>query len=281
VPVLLVGASDEAEAFIREMGRSRLAGYRAVGILDHKTTRIGRDIRGVRVLGGLEDLEPVVERLAKRGERPQRLLLATSKLDGADVRALLDAADQLGLPLSRVPRLTDFRGGTEAGDGPAVRPVDVEDLLRRPQRSLDRDAMRGLISGRRVLVTGAGGTIGSELTRQIAAFDPASLVLMDNSEYALYRIGLELDERWPELPCRGVLGDVRDEVRIEQVFTRERPELVFHAAAFKHVPMVEANPNEGLLTNVLGTANIAEACRRHGTAVMVQISTERRSIQPV
>jgi len=275
VPVLLVGASDEAEGFIREMGRSRLAGYRPVGILDHKTTRIGRDIRGVRVLGGLDALEQVVGELAARGNRPQRLLLATSKLDGATVRGLLDAADELGLTLSRLPRLTEFRGSGSADDGPEVRPVDVEDLLRRPQRALDRHAMRRLISGRRVLVTGAGGTIGGELTRQIAALEPAKLVLMDNSEYALYRIGLELDERRPELPCQAVLGDVRDRARVEQVFTRERPELVFHAAAFKHVPMVEANPNEGLLTNVFGTANIADACRRHGTSVMVQVSTDK------
>ncbi len=274
VPVLLAGAGDRAEMFIREMTRSPRAAYRVVGIVDDKPQRIGRDIRGVRVLGDLSSIDEVVGRLAKSGRAPQRLIIASNRYDGATVGRVLEAADRLGLKLSRMPRLTDF-----AGDAGAARldprPIDVEDLLGRPQQVLDRDAMRRLIGGRRVLITGAGGTIGSELARQIAAFTPARLALLENSEHALYRIDLELGERAPDLDRSPILGDVRDPRRLSVVFERERPDLVFHAAAFKHVPMVEANPNEGVLTNVLGTANVAEACRDAGVAAMVMISTDK------
>ena len=274
VPVLLVGAGDEAETFIREMERTSMGGYRAVGIIDHKASRIGRDIRGVRVLGGLADVEEVLERLSEKDHRPQRLVIATGKLDGAEVGELLDIADRQGLVLSRMPKVTDFRGSS--GNEPMqMRAIDVEDLLGRPQRVLDRTAIENLVTGKRVLVTGAGGTIGSELVRQIAALEPAELCLLDNGEYALYRIDLEVSESWPELRRQAVLGDVRDRARIDGVFERLRPELVFHAAAFKHVPMVEANPNEGVLTNVLGSANVAEACAAAGVDTMVLISTDK------
>jgi FlaA1/EpsC-like NDP-sugar epimerase len=135
--------------------------------------------------------------------------------------------------------------------------------------------MQSLIAGRRVLVTGAGGTIGSELVRQVAAFGPSSLALFENGEYNLYVIDRDLGERWPDVPRTAILGDVRDPKRLAAVFARERPELVFHAAAFKHVPLSEANPDEAILTNTIGTRNVAEACRAAGTATMVLISTDK------
>lgn len=273
VPVLLVGAGDEAEAFIREVGRARVTGYRVVGIIDDKPKRIGRDIRGVRVLGDLASLPAVVDRLGRAGRRPRRLIIASRRVEGETVAHLLEQCEALGLKLSRVPRLTDFT----ASDGQpiTVRPVDVEDLLGRPQQTLDRAAMKALVAGQRVLVTGAGGTIGSELTRQIAALGPAHITLMDNGEHALYQIDLELGERFPEVARSAVLGDVRDAARVATVFRRHRPTAVFHAAAFKHVPLVEANPNEGVLTNVLGTLNVAEAAKAAGVSTYVQISTDK------
>ena len=275
VPVLLIGAGDEAETFIRAMARDRQASYRVVGIVDHKRSRIGRDIRGVTVLGGLDDIEAVVKRLERKGRKPQRLIITWSKLDGMTIGGLLEQAESLGLTLSRVPRLTDFQSGGNSGAKLEVQPVQVEDLLGRPQQVLDRAAMRALVSGRRVLITGAGGTIGAELARQIAALAPAHVSLLDNGEHALYQIDLEFSESWPELSRHPILGDVRDAKRLAVVFEREQPELVFHAAAFKHVPMVEGNPTEGVLTNVIGTANVAESCQAAGVAVMVQISTDK------
>jgi O-antigen biosynthesis protein WbqV len=214
-----------------------------------------------------------VAKLDRRDQRPQRLIM-TSRLDGPAVRGLLDAADELGIPLARLPRLTEFQETTD-DNSDRIEPVAIEDLLGRPQAVLDRPGMAALIAGRRVLVTGAGGTIGSELVRQIAAFGPARLALVDNGEFALYSIDRELMEQHPDLPRSALLGDVRDRKRVDEVMGAERPELVFHAAALKHVPMVEANPAEGVLTNILGTRNVAEACRAHGVEAMVMISTDK------
>ena len=135
--------------------------------------------------------------------------------------------------------------------------------------------MRRLIAGRRVLVTGAGGTIGSELVTQICGLDPAQITLLDSGEFNLYRIDLEVADSHPGLPRRAVLADVRDRVRLDRILREARPELVFHAAALKHVPMVELNPFEGVLTNAVGTRNVADACRSAGVAAMVQISTDK------
>ena len=273
IPVLLVGAGQAAEVFIRAMQNRKSAEYRVVGLVDDKPSRQGRDIRGVRVMGDLDALPDVVAKLDQAGQRPHRLIVAGDQIEGATVRRLLDAADRLGLTLARLPRLTDFR--RDEGEGPKLRAIDIEDLLGRPQKVLDRDAMARLVRGRRVLITGAGGTIGSELARQIADLQPAALTLFDNGEHNLYLIDLELQESRPEVPRLAVLGDVREAARIADVFRRARPELVFHAAAFKHVPLVESNPAEAVLTNVVGTRNVADACIAHGTAAMVLISTDK------
>ena len=269
VPVLLVGAGNAAEAFLREMARSRQSPYRVVGIVDDRPGRIGRELRGIRVLGGIADVADVLAQLVRRGLRPHRMILA-GEFSGATVRRLVDIAEAQGLPLGRVPQLTDFRGGDIE-----VRKVDVEDLLGRPQNVLDRDAMARLVAGRRVLVTGAGGTIGAELCRQVAAFAPAHLTLFDNGEYNLYAIDLDLDAHAAHVPRTALLGDVRDRERLAQCFAAARPDLVFHAAAFKHVPLSEANPVETVLTNVIGTRNVAYACRAAATETMVLISTDK------
>ncbi len=274
IPVLLVGAGAPAETFIRAMGGTKDASYRVVGMVDDNPKRRGRDIHGVRVLGDLAAIPALVDRLARNGNRPQRLIIASRNLAGEKVEQLLETADRLGLILARLPQLTDFErsGGTEA---PPPRPIDVEDLLGRPQRVLDREPLARLIQGKTVLVTGAGGTIGGELVRQIAALGPRRLVLFENSEHNLYQIDLELAERPEIMARRAVLGDVRDARRLERIFAEERPDIVFHAAAFKHVPLVETNPNEAVLTNVLGTRLVAEAALAHGTGTMVLISTDK------
>ncbi len=274
IPVLLAGAGDTAEMFIREMARGvPRAPYRVVGVLDDDRSIIGGQIHGVRIFAATSDIAAVVDKLTRRGERPQRLVLS-ERIEGETVRELLDTADALGLTLARLPRLTDFQSG-EIEDASEVRPIAIEDLLGRPQTVLDRAAMGALIEGMRVLVTGAGGTIGAELTRQVASHGPGHLVLFDNAEFNLYEIDGEIAGRYPELSRSAVLGDIRDRARIDQVLAREKPDLLFHAAAFKHVPMVEANPNEGVLTNVIGTRNLADACRAARIKTMVMISTDK------
>ena len=274
VPVLLISTKDGADTFIREMLRDPGAVYRVVGVLADTPSRVGREIYRVPVLGTIDALEEVVERLNRRGQRPQKLIITAQNFSGAQVRALLERADALAIPLARLPRLTDFRRDLDSPER-IIEPIALEDLLGRSQAVLDRDGMARLISGRRVLVTGAGGTIGAELARQVAAFSPSRLVLLDNSEFALYAIDAELREHFPGLVQLPLLRDVREHRQIDEIVAAVRPEIVFHAAALKHLPMVEANPLEGVLTNIVGSRNVAEAARACGAALVVMISTDK------
>jgi len=273
IPVLLVGAGDAAETFIRDIARQRGSAYRIAGVLDEKGRRVGRHIHNVPVLGTPESLPTVLRRLALRGVHPQRLIVTKQELNPTLMRHLLDIAEENGMTLSRLPRLTEFHSGET--DRLDVRPVDVEDLLGRPQAVLDRPAMEQLIAGKRVLITGAGGTIGSELTHQVADLGPSQLILVDNSEYNLYAIDLEISQQHPGLPRAMRLGDVRDQPQMAAVFGEYRPQLVFHAAALKHVPIVENHPVEGVLTNVAGSRVVADLCLAHAVDAMVLISTDK------
>ncbi|HER25701.1 MAG TPA: polysaccharide biosynthesis protein [Rhodospirillales bacterium] len=273
IPVLLAGAGDAAEEFIRSLGRSSNASYRVAGILSESQGRVGRNIRGVMVLGTTADLAHVVDQLSQDGDPPQRLILTKQKLDGVLVRTLLDDAARAGLTLARLPSLTEFKSGE--ADSTEIRPIDIEDLLGRPQKPLDRQGMRAMIEGKRVLVTGAGGSIGSELVRQITDFAPAHLSLLDSSEFALYSIDLETGERHPGLNRQALIADVRDRGSVARIMADLAPQLVFHAAALKHVPLVEANPFAGIMTNIIGTLNVADACRAANVDAMVMISTDK------
>ncbi len=273
VPVLLLGAGDDADLFIRSSLSGSAANYRVVGLVDDDAAKIGRHIHGVRVFGPAHNLVEIVRALKRRGTQPQRLILTSDSFDPERLREILDAAEGLAMPFSRLPRMTDFRSGESAAID--IRPVAIEDLLGRPQAALNGKEMAALIRGRRVCVTGAGGSIGSELCRQIAGHEPAHMTLVDNSEFNLYTIDMELAESHAKISRELVLGDVRDLGRLNSTFERARPQLVFHAAALKHVHMVEANPNEGVLTNVLGTRNVADSCVAHGVAVMVLISSDK------
>ncbi|NKC33913.1 polysaccharide biosynthesis protein [Falsiroseomonas selenitidurans] len=281
-PALLVGAGDGADLFIRALAQERSPAYRVVGILAQRSRQLGRRIQGLPILGTAEDAAAVLDGLREEGRLPAVIILATPAMQGVALQRLLDAADRHGVPVKRAPRLTALgpasrRPGERAEPEQRVRlrPVEIEDLLDRPQVPLDREGMARLVQGKRVLVTGAGGTIGGELARQVAALGPASLTLLDHGEYVLYEIDLELRERHPAVPRRAVLADVRDAERIGRLFSEIRPELVFHAAALKHVPMVENDPLEGLLTNAAGTRVVADAARAAGCGLMVFISTDK------
>ena len=271
VPVLLVGAGDAAETFIRAQARDRDAAYSVAGVIDHKGSRIGREIHGVPVLAGIAEIASVLD--TQRHQKIQRLVLTVENLDGTVIRDLLAVAEKRGLTMARLPRLAELKAGVE--EGTQTRPIEIADLLGRPEAVLDRNAMKMLITGKRVLITGAGGTIGSELVRQVSDLDPAQIILLDSAEYHLYQIEMELSERRPDLVREAILGSVRDQARIENVVARFKPSLVFHAAALKHVPIVEANPMEGVLTNTIGSQIVADACRNGGVDLMVQISTDK------
>ena len=281
--VLVIGAGEDADLFLRAVSQERQPSVRVLGLLALGSRQTGRRIHGHPILGSSDDLTPVVARMKTDDRLPDMVVVASPDLSGAALGKVIDEANAFGLVVRRAPRPTALHPATAAPaqgrtDAPAriqLKPVAIEDLLNRPQVPLDRDGMARLIQGRRVIVTGAGGTIGSELARQVATFGPEMLILLDNGEYALWQIDLELAETHPLLQRKTLIADIRDEARIRAVFEELRPELVFHAAALKHVPIVEANPLEGLLTNAAGTRHVAEAARAAGAMAMVLISTDK------
>ncbi|MCE9649284.1 MAG: polysaccharide biosynthesis protein [Parvibaculum sp.] len=272
IPVLLIGASDEAEAFILTSTRDRQAPYRVVGVVDSGKRPVGGLVRGVSVLGEIHDLERTIELLASRHMRPENLIIADPQIRGKTLHHVVDIASKQSIKLNRLPSASELQG---TGQQMQIKSVEVEDLLRREEAALDRLAMKNLVGGKRVLVTGAGGSIGSELVRQIAALGPAHLTLAEISEYNLYEIDRQLGDLFPAISRSALLLDVRDSTRIKFVFEKERPDIVFHTAALKHVPLLEEQFVQATLTNVKGTRNIADACVRHNVAVMVLISTDK------
>ncbi len=272
--VLLVGAGEGADLFIRALSADRNAPFRILGLLSTGTAQTGRRINGHPILDTVDEAGPALARLRAAGDLPSALVLTDGGISGDRLSALMEAAEREGVRVARAPRPT-LLGPTAADAAIELRPIAIEDLLNRPQVPLDREGMARLIQGRRIVVTGAGGSIGGELARQIAGLGPAELVLLDSGEFALWQIDLELAETAPDVPRRAVIADVRDEARIRAVFEECRPELVFHAAALKHVPLVEANPAEGMLTNALGTRIVADAARACGVLAMVLISTDK------
>ena len=275
--VLLVGANEAADLFIRALSASRTPPWRVAGLLSLGSAQTGRRIQGHPILGAIEEADTVLARLRSEARLPACLVVTDPDLDGAKLTALMESADRQGLRVFRAPRPTALDPAAAAGQAATVelKPVAIEDLLNRPQVPLDRAGMARLVQGRRVIVTGAGGTIGAELARQVAGLGPELLVLLDNGEFALWQIDLELAESAPQVPRRAVIADIRDQPRIAAVMDDVRPHLVFHAAALKHVPMVEANPLEGLRTNAAGTRNVADAARAAGAQAMVLISTDK------
>ncbi|WP_245272801.1 nucleoside-diphosphate sugar epimerase/dehydratase [Mesorhizobium sp. LNHC221B00] len=276
VPVLLIGAGDAADHYVRALQRDPDARHWPVGLLDNAATTEGYFLRGVPVLGSIEDFDTVISDLEIRGIKPRHVIF-TERMPGLvdpALEALIDRAERLGIAVSRPAPVLELRNPKHESRF-ELRPIELTDLLERPQTVLDKAALSRMIENSRIVVTGAGGSIGGELTQQIAALGPAELILIDNSEYNLYAIDLELAEKFPNVHRKPYICDVRDPARLGEIFQRHCVDLVFHAAALKHVPMVELNPCEGILTNVIGTMNVAEATRLCGAKAMVQISTDK------
>lgn len=268
--VLLVGAGREAELFIRESVANPNFPYRVVGLVDDDARNHGRELHHARIYGRIDETGFIIDKLARKNRKPQRLILTEPGIEKTHGDALLKVAEEKRVSLARMPRISAL------GDGAAeLATVAVEDILGRAQQQLDREAMRALVAGKRVMVTGAGGSIGSELVRQVAAFGPQSLVLYELSEFNLYSIDYAIVDAHPEIAHVPVVGDIRDEAQLAAVMRAHRPEIVFHAAAVKHVPMCEVNTDQAVLTNVLGTKAVADACVAHQVPLMVQVSTDK------
>ncbi|OHC67333.1 MAG: multidrug MFS transporter [Rhodocyclales bacterium RIFCSPLOWO2_02_FULL_63_24] len=262
-PVLIVGAGETAMGLIKELEPSRV--WRVVGFVDAGSAQAGRQLGGVPILGGLESIGDHAQRSDAR-----HAIIAMPSASVAERRRATELAAAAGLSVLTVPSLDDLLTGRVAIS--AIRKVELEDLLGRDRIELDEAGLQELLADKTVLVTGAGGSIGSELCRQIACFGPRKLVFLEQSEFALYSIEQEFAGR--SVDC--VVGDVKDAARMGTVFAEYRPDVVFHAAAYKHVPLMEcANAWEAVRNNVQGTLNVARAALANGTGEFVLISTDK------
>ena len=268
---LVAGPPDQVEALLRLIEADPTLTLSPVGILNHDGGQLNLRVRGVPILGSLNELDHIVRRLQAQGRAPDRLIIADTRerlLSPLMVR-LVSLAESLGIQVAYHSKLIEVNEAqSKALD---LRSLNIAELIGRPQTELDSQPVAQAIAGRRVLVTGAGGTIGRELARQIAAYAPAQLILLDASEFNLYDVDMELGDQFPELPRAAVLCSIRQRHQVMQVFAEHRPEIVFHAAALKHVPLVECNPCAGIQTNVLGTRNVADAAKRYHAQAMVQV----------
>jgi len=273
--LLLIGPTSAAETYLRESGRRRDANWTPVGIIAPDSREVGQQVRGVCIIESIERLELALADLRRWNQYPRAILFLDepSKLPGLTA-AQLGRLKNDGVRLLRLPSIVDLSVGESLALLP-MRDISVEELLPRDPIELDRHALHALVSGRRILITGAGGSIGAELSRQVSALEAAHVTLLDFSETALFEIDRELGETFPVMSRNAALVDVRNADRIRDCFLAERPDLVFHAAALKHVSMVERHPVEGVLANVLGTWNVSEAARVAGAAQMVLISTDK------
>jgi len=267
--VLIVGAGDAGQLIIREMQRNRGLDYTPIGLVDDDPRKKNLRVHGVRVLGRTDELVHIL-----RDNKPDEVLIAIPSAAGEVRQRIVDVAASEGVPLKTLPALQELISG-DLNLARQIRPVQVEDVLGREPVDVDLDAIASYIAGETVLVTGAGGSIGSELCRQIARMGAARLVLVDQAETPLFEIERELvDER--DFPAAmPVLGDIGDRGKMRQVFERYRPAVVFHAAAYKHVPLLEANPLESVRNNILTTKVLAEVAVEFGAARFVLISSDK------
>jgi len=264
--VLIFGAGDAAEMIVRDM--KKYGEYVPVGFVDDDATKVGQRIHGVAVLGTRHDLPVIMTR-----EKPQEVLVAIPRGDPSTLRSVVMALETYKVPITTLPALREILNGKVVVD--QIRQLSIEDLLPRAPVGLDPTRICQLIAGKRVMVTGAGGSIGSELCRQIARFEPSELILFERYENGLYDIVNDLLDREFFPPISSVIGDVTDRKRLDAVMGDHRPQLVFHAAAHKHVPLMEHNPCEAVKNNVTGTRMVAEGAKRHGAELFVLISTDK------
>jgi len=266
-PVLVLGAGEAADSLLRELNRSGL--WYAVALVDDNPAKVGRRLRGLPVYGPLSDVPELAEKYGVK-----HVVMALPGAKSAERRRVAELAAMAGLTVMTMPSYDDLLAGRLSVS--SIRRVELEDLLGREAVSLDAAGLHELLTDRVVLVSGAGGSIGSELCRQIAHFSPARLVLLESSEFALYRIDEELAQSFPTLGRSCWAGDVRDGDRVDEILANERPAVIFHAAAYKHVPLMEqANAWQAVRTNSFGTLTLARAAQKAGVDKFVMISTDK------
>jgi len=271
---LLIGRAADVEVVLRGIENGAIKGIWPAGVLSPSTADRGQSIRNIPVLGGIDDIENVTRDFAGREKPIKRVVLTPSAFEpDAHPEAALMRAKRLGLIVSRLPSL-------ESGDAPRLTNVAVEDLLLRPSEKIDYARLEALVKGKAIIVTGGGGSIGSEICERVATFGAARLLVIENSEPALYAVTEALAARTAGPVIQGRIADIRDRERVMHLMSEFRPDIVFHAAALKHVPILERDWSEGVKTNIFGSVNVADAALAAGAEAMVMISTDK-AIEPV
>lgn len=266
--VLIIGGGDAGAIIIREISSHGSLKSKVIAIVDDDKAKIGRKINGVPIIGSRDK---IIESVAQKSI--DEIIIAIPSASHKDINEIVNICSETECKVKILPSVTELID--ESVVLQKVRDVDIEDLLGREPVSLDMQGISSYIKGRKVLITGAGGSIGSELCRQVAAFEPAELILLDNYENGLYDIQNELLRMFPNIEFVPVVANIRDRSRLETVFAQYRPDVVFHAAAHKHVPLMEANPSEAIKNNVFGTLNVAECADKYKAKRFVLISTDK------
>lgn len=266
--ILIVGAGDAAELLMRDIRRVHGRRYEPVGFVDDNLHKVGERIHDVPVLGPIADVPRLVEE-----HDVQEIIIAMPSVTGKDMRRIVDVCNQTKVVIRTLPAMDQLIDGkVTVGQ---LKHVNIEDLLGREPVNLDTDAIAAFVKGAVVLVTGAGGSIGSELCRQICRFKPGRVILVEQAENNLFHIHRDLQRQHPELTFVPCVADICDTKRMEAIFSSEKPKVVFHAAAHKHVPMMECNPGEAIKNNVFGTKKVADLSAFHGVEKFVMVSTDK------
>jgi FlaA1/EpsC-like NDP-sugar epimerase len=274
LPTLVIGRTADVEVFLRGIESGAVTRLWPVAVLSPSPADLGQSIRGIPVVGGIDEMEDVVNDYARRDKPITRVVMTPSAFDAeARPEAVLMRARKLNLIVSRLPSL-------ESGDTPRLTTVAVEDLLLRPSEKIDYGRLEALVKGKSVIVTGGGGSIGSEICERVATFGAARMLVIENSEPALYAVTEMLAAREDRVKVEGRIADIRDRGRILRLMNEFKPDIVFHAAALKHVPILERDWSEGVKTNIFGSVNVADAAQATGAEAMVMISTDK-AIEPV
>ena len=266
--VLLVGASDAAEAIIREIHRMRIERYRVVGMVDDDPTKRKLMIHGIPVLGRTSGIREICEE-----NDVEEIIIAIPSASRRELQEVIDLCSGTKLKFQSLPGVADLIDGRVTVS--QIRPVDINDLLGREVVELDDEAIGRFITGRRILITGAGGSIGSEMCRQVCLYGPSELILLEQAETPLFDIDNELRAGFPDIKISARVCDIYDRARVMELWSEHAPQVVIHAAAHKHVPLMEHNPCEAIKNNVMGSKNVADASQTHGTAEFVMISTDK------